>query len=362
MLWKSHIRIAYKILSELGLPSSTYEANQLREGSIAPDKWKDYPHHHGKSESIKINILKARKFFLSNDLSKAYFHLGVALHYIQDSFTSLSPFKNEQMQWENEIQQSNIVENLEELVQSKFKEDQYGIEKYLKIITKLKSEIEGKEQTLQIATLPSQIEHEYWGASLEGYPSFDLNFAYRVSLTISKSVLGSKTNPKLQEKLENILKDYEKKLKISEILFTEKIVELLNKNAELKKRQKREGIYKIIDAVLLFRIWLSNSQLNRKFHNYENQRHLERVADEYISKIKDKVSAYREWYNFFTPQIELNIVESELLTLFEVVEKFGKPENKIMEVVEKNNLSFYIIQARKIFRNTELKKFMIKGE
>ena len=63
MLWKTHIRISYKILSKLDIPSATYKANQLREGSIAPDKWKDYPHHHGKSENIKTNILKARKFF-----------------------------------------------------------------------------------------------------------------------------------------------------------------------------------------------------------------------------------------------------------------------------------------------------------
>ena len=104
MLWKTHIRIAYKILSKLGLPNSTSEANQLREGSIAPDKWKDYPHHHWKSESIRTHILVARKFFLSNNLSKAYFHLGVALHYIQDSFTSLSPCRNSGAEAEKETQ------------------------------------------------------------------------------------------------------------------------------------------------------------------------------------------------------------------------------------------------------------------
>ena len=359
MLWKTHIRIAYKILSKLGLPNSTSEANQLREGSIAPDKWKDYPHHHGKSESIRTHILVARKFFLSNDLSKAYFHLGVALHYIQDSFTSLSPFKDEQILWENEIQQANVVENLEDLVNSTFQDDQYGIEKYVKVIKKLESEIEGKEQTLQIATLPSQTEHAYWGASLEGFPSFDLNFAYRVSLLVSKSVLGSKTNFKLQEKLQNVLKYYQDKLKKSELIVVEEIVELVNKKSELDKRQTRKGIYKILDTVLLLRTWISNLQLKRKFRDYENQRHLEKVADEYISKIKKEVSAYREWYNIFIPQIELNVVESELLSVFEAGEKIGIPETDIEEFIEKNNITSYMIQDRKIIRKKEIENYCV---
>ena len=354
MLWKTHIRIAYKILSTLGLPNSTSEANQLREGSIAPDKWKDYPHHHGKSKSIKTHLLEARKFFLSGDLSNAYFHLGVGLHYIQDSYTSLSPFHEDQIRWERDIQQENFVENLEDLVNSTFQDAHYGIEKYVNIIKKLVSEIKGKEQTLQIATLPDQTEQAYWGASLEGSPNVDLNFAYRVSLLVSKSVLGSKTNHELQEKLENVLKSYQNKLKKSEILFVEEIVELVNKKSELEKRQRRKGIFRIINGAIWFRIWLCKSRLKSKFRDYENQRHLERVADEYISRIKEAVSTYREWYNIFIPQIELNVVESELLTLSEVTENFGIPEKDINHYLDKNLIISYKIQERKIFRKSEI--------
>lgn len=86
MLWKTHIRLANEILHKLGLPSSSHEANQLRKGCIEPDKWKDYPHHKGKSGDIQSRLLKARKNYLDNNLGEAYYNLGVALHYIQDKF------------------------------------------------------------------------------------------------------------------------------------------------------------------------------------------------------------------------------------------------------------------------------------
>ena len=64
MLWKTHIRIAYKISKKFGLPTSSSEANQLREGSIAPDKWKDYPHHHSKSKNIEKKNSGSTEIFL----------------------------------------------------------------------------------------------------------------------------------------------------------------------------------------------------------------------------------------------------------------------------------------------------------
>jgi hypothetical protein len=52
MLWQTHIRIANEVLQRLGIPKSTIEADRLKEGVLAPDKWGDYPHHYGKSHAI----------------------------------------------------------------------------------------------------------------------------------------------------------------------------------------------------------------------------------------------------------------------------------------------------------------------
>jgi hypothetical protein len=54
------------------------------------DKWKDFPHHHKKAEVIANYILRARSFFLKENLGDACYFLGISLHYIQDYYSSLS--------------------------------------------------------------------------------------------------------------------------------------------------------------------------------------------------------------------------------------------------------------------------------
>ena len=130
MLWRTHIRIATEVLHNLGISKSSIEADRLREGSVTPDKWKDYPHHYGKSGSIQKHVKEARRFFLKDDLSNAYFSLGVVLHYIHDSYTSLSPIAEHQVRWEQQIEEACFVDNLEELVRSTFQDHEDRIDRY----------------------------------------------------------------------------------------------------------------------------------------------------------------------------------------------------------------------------------------
>ena len=225
-------------------------------------------------------------------------------------------------------------------------------------IKELSSEIEGKEKTLQIATLPDQTEHAYWGTSLEGSPNVDLNFAYKVSLLISKSVLGNKTNHELQENLENILKSYQKKLKKTEILSVEEIIKIIKQRNDLEKRKNQKGILRIIKGVFWFRILRCNSRVKKKLRNYENQKHLERVADEYISKIEAVNSPYHGWYNIFSPQIELSTVKNELLTLSEASKNFGINETDINHFIEKKQISCYTIKERNFIRTSEFEEIL----
>jgi hypothetical protein len=92
MLWKTHRRITEEVMRKLRIPLTSGEISALKEGVIAPDKWKNYPHHHGKSNAIKQHLVTARYLFLQGDLLNAYFNLGVALYYIQDSYTSFPSF------------------------------------------------------------------------------------------------------------------------------------------------------------------------------------------------------------------------------------------------------------------------------
>ena len=102
-----------------------------------------------------------------------------------------------------------------------------------------------------------------------------------------------------------------------------------------------------------------NSRVKKKLRNYENQKHLERVADEYISKIEEVNSPYHGWYNIFSPQIELSTVKNELLTLSEASKNFGINETDINHFIEKKQISCYTIKERNFIRTSEFEEIFL---
>jgi len=242
MLWKTHIRIANEVLYRLGLSKSTPEANHLREGSIAPDKWKDYPHHEGKSEDIKFRLLNSREFYLKNNLSKAYFNLGVALHYIQDGFTTLTSRSRHHNRWEHQIEQSYFNDNLQYIVDRAFQHDYERKQEYYRYIRILSNDVKGRDDTLQIASMQGP-GISYWQTRRYGKPYVDLNFALRASYIIAKSVLSSKHNPELQKKLYENEEVYQTRLSETETQTAKELIELINKYNELKS-QENDGFFK----------------------------------------------------------------------------------------------------------------------
>ena len=113
MLWKTHIRISNEVLRRLEITLSNDVYERFKEGVIAPDRWKDYPHHYGKSDEIARNLLSARQFYLQDNLQDAFYYLGVALHYIQDSYTSVISYDspNNQM-WHQNYEQALKIQTL----------------------------------------------------------------------------------------------------------------------------------------------------------------------------------------------------------------------------------------------------------
>jgi len=77
MLWRTHIRIANEVLYKLEISKSNPEAASLREGIIAPDKWKDFPHHHNKEKEIEKHVMNARNACMHS--SKNNLTVGVLL-------------------------------------------------------------------------------------------------------------------------------------------------------------------------------------------------------------------------------------------------------------------------------------------
>lgn len=358
MLWQTHIRIANEVLRKLGMPKSSIEASHLREGSIAPDKWKDYPHHHGKSGTIKKYVLEARRLFLNGDSARAYFCLGVALHYVQDSYTSLSSRSSRHIRWEQQIEQSYFTDDLESLVAAAFRDRPDRRKEYTKYAGLLSHIIEGKENTLQLASAPGP-GISFWGDRIWGRPHVDLNFALRASLLIAESVFGPKASPKLETELRHILADYETILRKAELVFANEIMELIKKRDELKKRRRKDGIFQTLRShFLTFWSKVQNLRAGLKIKEYEQQKHLKKVARAYREATKKLVSPHSGWYNFTIPQIDINSVEKELLSTHETSEYFGISDHAIKELIKKRKISCYHVRDKELIRACELRKVL----
>ena len=112
MLWKTHLRISFDVLRKLNKSLTPEVSQKFKDGIVATDKWKNYPHHHGKSEQIKQHLMKSREYFLKDGYPNSFFNLGVALHYFQDSYTSFASFYPKHHSWEESIEYAHYTPDL----------------------------------------------------------------------------------------------------------------------------------------------------------------------------------------------------------------------------------------------------------
>jgi len=360
MLWKTHIRISNEVLHRLKVPLSSAEASSLRDGVVAPDKWEDYPHHYAKSETIRKYLLLSRKAYLQNDLPTAYNYLGVALHYIQDSYTSFpssfSPLKHQH--WEQQIEDlenNGFVNDLESTIQYTLQNNAFQRNRCSWLARELSREVQGRDSTLHIATLSGQEESKSWAK-----PIVDLNLAFRASLAVSRSVLSPKNCPELEATLFQVLKEYEGLLQDREVWLSNKIAELVNEREELRKQIiARQGIkIKIKNWFLSIRVRIKDFQVSSKGREYDEQKHLKDVAKRYEQATIRTISPYEGWYNFQVPRIKINIVKRELLPINEAAKNLGVDEGQIRALLQKSNYSVYHVRNKELLRRSELNKVL----
>lgn len=318
-MWSTHTRIARKIAS--GLKLDYKETDYLVKGSIRPDYWKDYPHHYGKKRQIRKRIVEARRLFINDQKLESIFSLGIALHYIQDSWVTVPGSDIRHDWWEGRIDEAPFVGDMLEMTNELGLTHLYDSRRarptvdarnakreYLQIANELlefhqlcQSSFEGHDgtfaetTTLNIATL----KHPKLGT-----PLFDLNFAYRVSSLVALSVFGSKTDSTLMEKLEQIRKEFEAKLKDAEEALARKLVELNYRSTELK--QERGFINGLKSLICNLKIWI-----NRR--RYEKRSHLLKVQRTYYRKAKRESNAFRNWYKVTIPELDIEQVERLLV-------------------------------------------------
>ena len=360
MLWKTHLRISNEVLRRLGITLSSEVYSRFKDGVLAPDQWKDYPHHHSKSEAIKSNIMHARQCYLQNDLLGTFYYLGVALHYIQDSYTSVVSYDspNNQMwhqNYEQSIEDSQFVYDIENTIQYFFRNDHSQLNKYSTLARNLSGKVEGKAATLRAATLVGE-----YASAQTGKPKVDLNMALKASLVVTESVLSSKTCPALETQLKNVLAQHETFLRNAEIESSNKVISLIEERDQLKKRKiPPDGIVsKIRNWIIGIRVALKDRAAISKNNDYFSRSHLQNVANQYRTATGRVAAPYGGWYNFQVPQISIDIVRRKLLSVQEIAGKLGVNEFSLKELLNKGNVPCFYVGNKELIRRIELERVL----
>jgi hypothetical protein len=362
MLWKTHIRICYEALRRLGITLSDEVDESFREGIVQPDKDRGPydKHHHGKSAEIEDNLMKARGYFLQDDLPYAFFHLGVALHYIQDSYTSVITYNSPKNQmwhqnYEQNIEDAPFVMDVEKTIQYCFHDDSSQLRKYFELAKHFSAKVEGKEATLRAATLV-----EEYPSNQTGKPKIDLNMALKASFVVTESVLSFKTCPTLEAQIKDVLAQHETFLRNAEIESSDKIINLIEEREQLvNKRVPPTGIVsKIKNWIIGVRIALKDNAAISKYKSYVSRKHLENVASFYRNATNRIVSPYVGWYNFQVPEINIGIVKRDLLSIQEIAGYFGVTEYSVKELLKKDNAPSFHIGNRELTRRPQLDRIL----
>jgi hypothetical protein len=353
MLWKTHLRISFEVMRILNISLSDEVAQSFKNGILAPDHWKDYPHHHGKSEKIKAHLMKSRGCFLQDDFPNAFYNLGVALHYIQDSYTSMASFYPKHDSWEKSIEHAHFTNDLGETIRRSLNGNLYERDRCLQLANILSKEAQGRDNTLYVATLSGHAASRSFAK-----PIVDLNLALRASYVVAESVLSSKKCPELEAKLTRDLLSYEALMRTAETELSNKIIGLVNERDDLVKRKipKAGLVCKIRNWTLGMRITFKNSAMKSKCNDYIRKRHLERVVREYVKAANTNVIPYKRWYNYEIPRINQNIVERELLSVQEIAESLGEEERVLKESLNSANISIYYVGSGEMVRRAELRR------
>lgn len=355
MLWKTHFRISFEVLRRLGISLSNEVAQSFKNGILKPDQWKDYPHHYGKSENIKEHLMKSRGYFLQDDLPNAFFHLGVALHYIQDSYTSMASFYPKHHSWEEDIESANFTYDLEKTITYSLSNKWYERDRCLTLANTLSTKAQGRNDTLYMATLSGHAASKSFAK-----PIVDLNLGLRASYVVTESVLSSKNCPALENKLGDMLSNYEVLMRTAEVELSNKIIRLANERDDLKRRKVPQSriVAKIKNWILEIRIRLKDSAVNSNGDYYTQQKHLDKVVKEYMKTANITVTPYSGWYNFQIPKINPNVISRELLSVQEIAEVMGENEHVLKESLNRVNVSTYHVGNRDLVRRTELDRFL----
>ena len=127
----------------------------------------------------------------------------------------------------------------------------------------------------------------------------------------------------------------------------------------MEKRRKKKGLLQtLINGFLGIYLKVQYSRLHKKLRDYETQKHLEKVVDKYISRMNKEIHPHRNWFYIFIPQIEINIVKIELLSLSDAYQTYDAHEKVLKDLIAKKDISIYRIENKEFIRRSEIEKIL----
>jgi hypothetical protein len=284
MKWEAHTRTAERILTDFDAYHFKKYEKDLINGIIYPDS-NDLKPHFGRDQSIKEYIRKARDMRLDYNASDSFFYLGMAFHYIQDSWVGMDPDHEDYDLYMKMIDKCDIVCRTVSLYKY------YPVTRN-RVLTQYK-ELE-KRLEVTVSSIAELYELATSGKPFESTAFLDLNFSYRVCFRVAEMVLKPMLMTSLDEKINRLYSNYFDKLTQKEqqeqdILF----------NLEAGLGDSSQGVLSGIDE------WRIRRDLNKRTANYEQGKHLDEVLKNYCMEVETLSKPYQDWYNITVPKLEL---------------------------------------------------------
>jgi hypothetical protein len=274
----SHYSIADKIFNDLINPIYPKYNEELRNGSVHPDKeGVSIPHYNGRENDIELFIRKARKFMIDKKPKDALFYMGIAQHYIQDKCTAVDDSHKKHEKYETLISKCKILPYGTDLTRYYPIISEGVFEEYDNLLSYIDQTKEA-EKILQII--------RKWKPP-ESSAFLDLNIAYRLSFNVSEIVLQPIKNSTFENMAKTLFSEYQEKILERDNAEKER---LDTKREEFIRLQEEKRILAFIPR------FFAKLRLDRATTSYNEQKHLKDLFKQCNDEFMEISSPYRDWF------------------------------------------------------------------
>lgn len=321
MMGNTHVKITNEALEELNIDLPPEVRSALLSGVVFPDEEKKRngtreSHHYGRSRDIGDNLNRARRYRLTGDVANAFFYLGVALHYIQDSYVSCKS-TNADRHFEYEMKMNDYYPNpdIERSVRTYLSDQQFLMNNCLRVARALKNDdIKGAKQTLSIARLNARDrphDHEANGV-------IDYTLSYLATIAVVRAIVLDPINhPQLDYDLTRLHQDVVRRLNEIEIQLTNSLINKIgerNRSANLKNRS--DGIIGRMKNWMLKRKISGMDQVIRSMNDtYFARNHLQPLVLNYRVQAEQVAQMYEGWYAYEIKDVDTSSIPQIIVNI-----------------------------------------------